>query len=255
MPVPELNSRINTHALLVDADSHLPVLTESFTGNGRVLFLGTNETWRWREKTGSRDFDRFWLQLIRYAAGAPYAARRESLSLDADQVAAAPGERVQIRARILTSDADAFRIDLLRGGAIVQSQTLTRAGPPGSGRFTAAVTAPEESDYMLRLSNPGDDNPAAASLEIPLHVATSAEAEMADVAGDDALLRRIADATGGEFLTLDRVRDLPQLLVGTAADSRSRFAQWRLWDSPLLFGFVVACFGAEWALRKYVGLA
>jgi hypothetical protein len=48
--------------------------------------------------------------------------------------------------------------------------------------------------------------------------------------------------------------DLPRLLAATG-DGHSRYSQWRLWDSPLLFLFVVACFGAEWAMRKRLGLA
>jgi hypothetical protein len=77
---------------------------------------------------------------------------------------------------------------------------------------------------------------------------------MADVSGDEALLRNIAAASGGEFLTLDQVGRLPERL-NRLADTQSRFAELTLWDSPLLFVFVVGCLGAEWALRKRFGLA
>jgi hypothetical protein len=91
-------------------------------------------------------------------------------------------------------------------------------------------------------------------VEVPVHVAASAEAEMADVSGDPDLLRRIAEASGGQMLTLDRLAELPGLLAATGTD-RTRYAEWAIWDSPLLFLFVVACLGAEWALRKRLGLA
>ena len=66
----------NTKALLIEGDSGSPVLTESRLGAGRIFFFGANETWRWRYKAGEKDQDRFWLQLIRYAAEEPYAVHQ-----------------------------------------------------------------------------------------------------------------------------------------------------------------------------------
>jgi hypothetical protein len=40
-----------------------------------------------------------------------------------------------------------------------------------------------------------------------------------------------------------------------ATERRSRYVEQRLWDSPFLFVFVVACLAAEWAARKRLGLA
>ena len=252
MPVPELNPRLNTRALLVESDSRLPVLTESVPGNGRVFFLGTNETWRWRNKVGGRDFDRFWRQLIRYAAGEPYAVQRTTLALDVDKVAPAPGEALAVRARVLEPDAGAYRVQVLREGSVVQEHALTPAGPRGGGRYRAAVGGLNEGDHFVRLVGPA--TATGDPLEIPVHVAESAEAEMADVSGNPDLLRRIAEASGGQMLTLDRLGELPDLLAATGTD-RNRYAEWAIWDSPLLFLFVVACLGAEWALRKRFGLA
>ena len=45
-------------ALLVERDSNSPVMTESRLGLGRVFFMGADETWRWRFKSGEADFDR-----------------------------------------------------------------------------------------------------------------------------------------------------------------------------------------------------
>jgi hypothetical protein len=254
IPVPEVSRRRETHALLVEADSRLPVLTESVPGNGRVVFLGTNETWRWRFKEGGRDFDRFWLQLIRYAAGEPYAAQSSNLALDTDKLVVAPGEGVNVRVRALRGAPEQFRIDVLHEGQLVQQEGVTPAGSRGGGRYTTALHGMPAGEYVIRLIDTADDIPDVPPLQVPLRVTQSVEAEMADVSGDDGLLRRIAESSGGQFLPLDRLPDLPRLLASTG-DGRSRYSQWRLWDSPLLFLFVVACFGAEWAMRKRLGLA
>jgi hypothetical protein len=250
---PELKP--NTGALLVEAESRAAVLTESRLGAGRVLFLGLDETWRWRFKTGERDQDRFWLQLVRYAAEEPYAVRDGPFALDADRISAAPGEPVNVRARIppatTTAGGTAPVLEIVSGGGMVRIQNLAPTAAPGAGRYGATVRDLAPGQYTLRLRMPDS---AHSPLEVLLYVEVNAEAEMADVSGDDALLRRLADASGGEFLTLDQIKRLPSLLTATT-ESRSRFVEQPLWDSPYLFVFVVGCFGVEWALRKRSGLA
>ena len=126
-------------------------------------------------------------------------------------------------------------------------------GPPKALRLFEAYGL--EVEYMLVDGESLDVAPAADQLleaaageltdefengdvawnnELALHVIENSEAEMADVSGDAALLRRIADASGGEFLPIERVGELPALLTAAGA-GRSRFFQVSLWDSPVLF--------------------
>ena len=77
---------------------------------------------------------------------------------------------------------------------------------------------------------------------------------MADVSGDPELLRRLAEASGGQFLPVEQIGRLPQLIADTT-DTRARSVEQSLWDSPYLFVLVVGCFGVEWAMRKRIGLA
>ncbi len=87
----------NARPLLVEMDSAQPMLTESQLEIGRCFFFGANETWRWGEK----DADRFWLQLIRYAAEEPYSVTSNGVSLDANVAVASPQQSVLVRARLL----------------------------------------------------------------------------------------------------------------------------------------------------------
>ena len=84
--------------LLIEQDSSSPLLVENRMGLGRVLMLGITETWRWRNQVGEKIQDRFWLQLVRYAADEPYAQHKGGLSLDASLVSAKPKQPVRIRA-------------------------------------------------------------------------------------------------------------------------------------------------------------
>jgi len=160
MPVTE--PRPEVRDLLIEPDSQLPMLTEMRVGAGRAFFFGARETWRWRYSVGGRDQDRFWLQLMRYAA-------------------------------------------------------RSRAG--------------------------GGD----------MEITQDPLAELANVAGDEQRLRRIANASGGEMLRIDEVADLPAR-IRSMGEKLPGFFEYPIWDSGYLFSFVIGCFGVEWALRKRLGL-
>jgi hypothetical protein len=175
---------------------------------------------------------------------------------------------VRVRARTLLDEvgpspdalaagaAPRSRVELIRDGKVAQSADLVPIGRPDAGRLEATVGPLRQGDYELRVAD-GSPAPAtrpAGDLLLPLHVGNSYEAELADVSPDHAVLRRLADASGGEFFTLDQVNRLSDRLA-LAAERRPRFVEQRLWDSPYLFAFVVGCLAAEWAARKRIGLA
>jgi hypothetical protein len=238
----------NVRPLLIERDSGGWVLTESRIGLGRALFFGAHETWRWRAKVGERDQDRLWLQLLRYVSEEPYAIHEQTLYFDADRVQIEPGQPVHLRARIGTESKASPRIQVATQGRGVRE--IPMIASPSPGRFEATVSDLPSGAYDLKLASNGTIMQAS----LPLQVAQSNEQEMADLAGDEALLRRIAGASGGEMLRLSQLKDLPGKLRAVY-QSQSNIAEYRLWDSPYLFGLVLGCLGTEWALRKRFGLA
>jgi hypothetical protein len=239
-------------ALLVEASSGEPVLTEMRVGSGRAFLFGATETWRWRSGSGDVQ-DRFWLQLIRHAAGEPYGARSERLALDVDRVAFEAGQTTQAKVRALSGTTpDALRLEVAQGGKIVRTLTPVPAGGGDTARFTARVGPLPAGEYELRASEAGDASGVGA-LSIPLHVTATYETELADVSADESLLSRLAESSGGEVVPLEQVGKLPER-IRERTTGRSRYVEQRLWDSPYLFVLVVACFAAEWAARKRLGL-
>jgi predicted pyridoxine 5'-phosphate oxidase superfamily flavin-nucleotide-binding protein len=246
----------NVRTLLVEAESGEPVLSEGRVGVGRALFFGANQTWRWRYKIGERDQDRFWLQLVREAGEAPYAYYEQTMALDIDNISPTPNQAIHIRARILDDQGRPARRDLVpairmeSSGADVMTVPLHPATPGvESGRYTGDVPGLAKGDYQVRLMVGGQPTTLAA----PLHVEVNYEAEMADVSGDDGNLRRLAEASGGEFLQLEQIQELPAKL-SAASERRPQTIEYPLWDSPYLFLFVLGCLGGEWAMRKQFGL-
>lgn len=65
LQMPRLKPGVRT--LLTERESGSPVMTESRQGNGRVILVGFDETWRWRINGGAKIQRRFWTQLLRHA--------------------------------------------------------------------------------------------------------------------------------------------------------------------------------------------
>jgi hypothetical protein len=253
LALPELKDL--AEPLLVERGSGAPILTRQRLGRGKVFFLGIDETWRWRNRVGERDQDRFFQQLVRSAADEPYAVTNRDLALDADRVTIAPGASVRVRARLIDPSAQpagwqGLDVDIVGAdGEVVKTQRLDVVGPPDSGRYEGTIGGLAAGDYRLRARGPD-----AAELQYPLHVAKSIEAEMANLSPDESLLRRLSASSGGDFRTLETFKELPGQL-SALRDREPRTAEVRLWSSWYLYAFVLACLGAEWALRKRFGLA
>jgi hypothetical protein len=258
LPVPEIKE--SAQALLVERDTHTPVLTRHRLGRGKVFFLGIEETWRWRSRSGDKDQERFFRQLVRAAADQPYAVTNEILSLDADQLVIRPGEPVRVRAKVVdpgsetwawNTPAPATHIDLeiLANNSVVRTQPLPAVGEPGSGRFEGQIWGLDPGQYTLRLRAP-----FAHGLEYPLQVAPNYEQELQNLAPDPDLLRRLSKSSGGLFKTLENFDDLPKHLE-QSRQLAPRIAELRLWDSWYLYAVVLSALTAEWALRKRFGLA
>jgi hypothetical protein len=245
----------NATPLLFDAETHAAVMTDSRVGAGHVAFVGMTETWRWRYKIGQRDQDRFWLQLVRQVSDEPYAVTAGGVSIDADRAAIEPGKSLHLRVRLRNANGEPSKestvaVNVKSADGSSRVETL-RAIAPGSGRYEKTVNGWPVGTYELTVAG---DKSQPAGPKLAVRVIASGEAEMANLSGDDGFLRRLADAMGGQSYSPEQLVDLPAHLADRAAE-HPQVAEIRLWDSPYLFAFVLACLALEWAVRKQAGLA
>jgi len=283
--LPVRATRPGVRSILRDAETGYPVVTEMKPGVGRSFYVGTHETWRWRQKNGEAEHERFWRQFVRHAAEEPYASKSQWLSLDLDQVAVTPGESVHARVRVSPAAADpatvpvelpiGLRLEVYRQSGAVDSADPVQPQLPlpwsadesepfrvvpvpefseGGGRARVTLGDLPAGRYLVRLNSLSGEPAGFAWPQVPLRVVPSLETEMKNLSGDADRLRRMAESTGGRMLRIDQLAAVPGLLAA-AADQRPTVIEWSLWDSPWLFVFVVGCLGAEWALRKRAGLA
>ena len=107
-------------------------------GLGRVLWVGTDGTWRWRHRVGDAYHHRFWGQAVRWASSGRLAAGDANVRFGPVRPQVAEGEGARIQARVAAS-LTGLAPDLLvaarvfRGGLRPGRGRRGRPAPPGRG--------------------------------------------------------------------------------------------------------------------------
>ena len=249
-------SALLVHPTLRGADGKpLPVLAVGTMGKGRTLALTTDESWRWGMATAGATgdataYDRFWDRTLRWLARDPAL---EPAQLTTDRSSYGPRGRVTIE--LLLQDAryepiadQEVRIAVLRGDEEV-ANVIRRTN--GEGGATAELIAPEEPGaYRVVALMAGRD----ALLAEEVFVVESGGDELADPRARPALLRALAEATGGTYYA--DVADVPALAQFDVTRTRSlgatEHAPFATWPAVSFAGLLLA---AEWLVRRRWGRA
>ncbi|MFT5108787.1 MAG: hypothetical protein ACI9UA_004431, partial [Pseudoalteromonas tetraodonis] len=75
----------------VGQDKQVPVIVTRRYGAGAVLYLGTDELWRWRYGVGDRYHQKFWVQMTNWTAEQPFSVQGKNVSIAADKMVYDPG--------------------------------------------------------------------------------------------------------------------------------------------------------------------
>lgn len=238
-----------------------PLVLQQFVGAGRVLFLGFDETWRWRFRTDEEHFNRFWLQAVRVLSRSRLG--RVELKLD-KQTPYRRGERIVVTVRF-PDDAPAPAPEVPVRVMVHRGPLPNPDGTPGTGpagdpvplaltkvegtraTYQAALTRTPDGEYRFVLTDPevtGSRPRAEAKVLPPPAELDRLEMNRADLAAAAAL-------SNGGFYTLatadDVFKDLKNLQrvpLNQPCDPLP------LWNHPAAFGLLALLLAAEWLLRK-----
>jgi len=241
-----------------------PIVALQRYGAGRVFWMGTEESWRWRDRLGERVHQTFWLQVMRWGLAGRLRGKDPRLQLGLDRYLMTSTETAEVKARVATANGEE-----VREPPIVKIERIAENGEvvPDSGKSFEMLPMPQ-APSIWRLSLSGLDegwwritasDPAAGLGDLTesrdLIVRNQNGAEGIDLSGDYAGLSRMAAAGGLHATTMDQADTLVKEFASKLKPrTQERRETVRLWNSYLTLIVIVALLSTEWVLRKRQGL-
>ena len=234
----------------------MPLLAMHYYGKGLVLWVGFDETWRWRFNVADKYFGRFWSQAT-YVLGVTRSQGTKQAQLSLDTAEPKLGERGRIFARLYNSELQPLRtaqvpatleqLDLAADDPLRSQRVVLQAIPGQPGDYLLPVSFGDVGRYRLSMGQSTD----TATLDY--RVTLQPNDERAKGGMNEKLLRSLAESTEGHFYREETLTELPNNVTRKLATvvERREILLWNWWS----FGWIVALFAAEWFLRKFNGLS
>lgn len=228
----------------------MPILAVQNVGAGRVMFSGTDETYRWRSLFETA-YNRFWVNGVRYLFEGRLQAGNSRLRLLASDDRVDLGDTIEITAEVRDEVlqpliVDQFPVAIERDGEATETVQLAPVeGLPGS--YSIRYRATQLGSFRVH---------SAEKIGKPVEVTFQVVAAQIEKQGpmDRAELAAIANVPGGELF------DTPAQLLAALdkIPSRSATDTFRtphaVWDGGPTITFVLVLLSIEWLLRKRFNL-
>jgi hypothetical protein len=254
---PVVRAKGGSEVLAVHKDAsnqngRLPLLVTRTFGAGKVLFMGTDGAWRWRQGVEDKYHYRFWGQVVRWMAYQRNMAKGEMMRLyyspDQPQVR----QTLALNANVMERNGE----PLSKGD--VTARIVAPSGKVETVRFTA--TGDEWGVFQSRFTaiEPGKHavtltcQQTGATLETSIFV----QGDVAERVGRPArpeVLEEISRVTHGKMLAPGKMDQLLQSLA-SLPDPPPSVRRVQLWSHPALAGIVIALLGSFWIGRKIAGM-
>lgn len=237
-----------------DGKDYPAILAHRF-GSGRVASVPVADLWRWGMVTeeARADMEQAWRQLIRWLV--VDVEDRVNVSLPAADSSQPSARRLQVRVRdtaFRPQDNALVRVEVSRvDDPDGKPQTLfAEPSLEEAGLFSAEYFANEPGDYRAAVAiESAEDTPVGKSTGWTYDPLPD---ELRNTRPDTEFMARVAEATGGEVLSIETLDRLPGLLADLDVPVEETLAT-PLWHSPWVFSAVMMCLGAEWYLRRRFG--
>ena len=227
-----------------------PLLAYQFYEGGRTLFLGVDESWRWRGVRGGQEVcQRFWMQILRTLTEG--RLRGDSRNM-------------------VMSDRDVYNLgDVIRLSAFVQDESYE----PSTAEAVELLVVPEAENATEKTVHLQRDpqqkgwfrgvyNPEGiGTFEITLEEASKVvrvevpDLEFQDPRLDESTLQDLATVTKGSNGPITEYQSIPERIP----DRRRRLVitdePRPLWDNSVLLGMIVLLLTIEWSVRKWSRLS
>jgi hypothetical protein len=251
-----LRAKPAAQVLMVDADAtranrHGKQVLAAFQqyGLGQVFYFGTDNTWRWRRNESESYHAALWGQLAQKLGLHHLLGGSKRIQLTVDKQNYTTGERVSVYARLYGTDYAAIRTPTVEAGYTVRvagtagprQEVVLRAVPDQPGMYRADFVALSPGVHQFAVYSDPE-----TLLEFNV---TEPKFESGETAMNEALLRQMAETSGGAYFREENLWQMPET-IARKAERVTTTVDGELWTSPIYFLLILVVGSVEWFLRK-----
>jgi uncharacterized membrane protein len=249
-----------------DAGAPLPVLVVHAYGKGRAAAFAADTTFRWylpfRALGRESPYTRFWGQMVRWLASKEIVPQstEPGVTVVLAKPFYNPGEKITVKARVRAEEGRATHLatvtGLLMDAGGKRKDLALALSAGGGGEYVTVLDPPDPGTYRLIVEARKDGKRLGADETEVVVGRPNQEFERLGI--DRGLLKKLAQATGGEFYEPANFGDLVERLR-SASLREDMHRELGVQTVPGLFGILFGAFlvlvTGEWLLRKYYQLA
>ena len=240
------------HEAARNASGRIPLLVTRSSGNGKVLYMGTDSAWRWRKGVEDTYHYRFWGQVVRWMAHQRHLSQDEGVRFFYTPETPKRGDKVRLNATVL----DKLGIPISEGKVTVTltapsgtSETIELAAENAEWGVHAGQFIPREGgkyEVEVKCESAGRRLKTQLTTTVPTLEKTGLPAKL-DV------MREIAALTAGKS---GGPGDLAQMVSGLSLlpERKPEEQRFRLWCDPWWCGALLGLLTLYWVGRKIGGL-
>ncbi|MGI9516030.1 MAG: hypothetical protein ACR2NP_03200, partial [Pirellulaceae bacterium] len=242
----------------INVEGNQPLLVAGRYGAGNVLYMGFMGTWRWR-RVGLRAqyFDRFWIQVVNHLVETRSLQGKRRGFIDTERNEYELSQEVIFTARILDERFEELLLPTVP--AQVQSDDgrvrniELKLLPGQTGQYEATFVPAGTGSFRVSVLLDTDDEESA--IEPVSFVVKPPSVESRAYWLNEKLLRDIADASGGQYFTLDQLEELQASVPNIESTTEYNSPPEPIWDVNQRLRYIAfllpfLLLTVEWAVRK-----
>ncbi|MDH3583441.1 MAG: hypothetical protein OER86_04425 [Phycisphaerae bacterium] len=242
-----------SHGTASAGEGRTPLIVTRTFGTGKILFMGTDGAWRWRQGVEDKYHYRFWGQVVRWMAYQRKMSQGRALRLFHSPDRPQADSTVTLNVNALGPGGEPLQsgnvvVQIASPGGQTDSVRLAPRGDDAWGLFTGTFTPTEGGRYRLVTSCRENGE----TLETEIAVQSLARERVGQPARPD-VLAAIAQVTRGRVASAAEIHQVVEA-VSALPEPSPVIRRLRIWAHPLWGGFIVLLLGVFWVGRKMVGM-
>ncbi len=228
----------------------LPVFAMQGFGSGKCVYFGTDETYRWRSRTGEKYYSILWGQIMQTLALQLLEGASSLTQLKADRKQYAVGDKVVISGNAYTEGYTPLIVPTLEGTMVFDGLGKTDDLPfelhaTEKNTFRGEFVARIPGSYRYATTR---DPAGIIKFEV-----VDARPEKTQPALDEPLWKAMAETSGGQFFREENLADLPDRIAAKSATVAS-FRKVELFHSGWFLAALITFLSLEWLMRRLTQL-